>query len=167
MGRYRIALGKPPPPPPEPAYYFIGINVGEVRKEINVIVGHMDINYSFLVDHVETITAIDRAIINQIKLKQPILDFVQFSHKPMAARFDKESKACIMALLLQRIPYDHVFADYSEWRTSMYERCIDLNIHFSDSYSSTKSKYQRPFELALSIAVDYVWTKKRKKDGSL
>ena len=172
MGRYSIALGKPPPPPPEPAYYFIGISIGEVRKEISVIVGHLDINYFFIVDHAEAITAFNQVFAKQVRLKVPILDFAQFFHKPMTARFDNENKAVIMALLLQKIPYDHVFADYSEWRTLMYERCTYLNIriksitHRRYSYGSTESKYQRPFELALSIAVDHVEAEKRK-DGSL
>lgn len=171
MDRFGIAIGKSLPPPPEPASYFVGINVGVIRKSTEIVVGHLDPGLSFVVDSTETVTGIVQDL--DYFSNESLLDFIKFSNKPMKARFgEKDSSFIIQALLVHGISYDQI-RPTADWRTVLSQKCINLNILFGlvsnglshyQSYVSTSKKFQIPYELALSLAAEQIEKTKSFKE---
>ena len=163
MNRFDIALGKSPPPPPEPSFYFMGIDKGEIRTSIHIVIGHLEKGegpnpvFLFVVDSAESVSPALQEL-NKYSTTT-LLDFVKFTHKPMKARINCRNKFIDEILLLHKIPCEQGNGcNTPEWRNALFQGCPNfLSIREKDrKYGLVTSEFQRAFELALSLALDSI-----------
>jgi hypothetical protein len=171
MGRYEIALEKPPPPPPEPSFYFIGVDKGEIRPSIQIVVGHLEKGEGpdgvlvslFIVDSAESISPAVQELNKHSTTT--LLDFVKFIHKPMKARINSHSKFIDEVFSLHGISCEQCPEFITpEWRSALYQKSLHF-LCFKEKdrkYGLNTSEFQRAFELALSLALDSIPVEKKE-----
>jgi hypothetical protein len=153
MDRYSIALGKRPPPkspPKEQSPYFMGIDVG-VSSPTAIIVGHihgfMGVQRAFIVDYYETISSTDAFS------KYPAI----FS-KPITAKLDNNYASGMVRHVLNSLGIaSETITQNKSFKETLYQTCEQMDLRYNkDVFSFNQVTFDDSFDLALSLAVDYL-----------